>query len=357
VLETAHPAEVLEFPTSYHLVPGFIDMHTHGANGHDVMDATPEALLEISKTLAREGTTSFLATTMTAEVEKITAALLTVSHFIQQNHPSQGAKILGVHLEGPFLASTKMGAQAGDKIILPSIELVKQWQDLANNVIKLVTLAPEQKGSLAFIHFLKKNNIIASLGHTDATYAESQAAIAAGCSHATHLFNAMRGLHHREPGAVTAALLADDVMAELILDGFHLHPAIVELALRVKGKERIILVTDAMRAKCLQAGSYDLGGQTVNVKDGQARLANGTLAGSVLQMSAAIKNMLAFTACELSDVLPMVSVNPAKALGIFDKKGSIALHKEADLVVLSDKLEVVLTLSGGHKVFTGAQRV
>ncbi len=341
--------EVLEFPDNYHLVPGFIDCHTHGVKGFDVMDATAEALTTISQALAAEGTTAYLATTMTAEVQQIENALTAVRHHMASPANTMGAKILGVHLEGPFLAPTKMGAQRGDKIIAPDVSLMQHWQKISGDAIKLVTLAPEQPHSEDLIRYLKQHHIIPSIGHTNATYAEAMTAIEAGCCHATHLFNAMRGMHQREPGAVTAALLSDKVMAELILDGIHLHPAIVQLVLKVKGKDKIVLITDAMRAKCLQDGYYDLGGQSVQVKAGQATLADGTLAGSVLEMPSAIQNMLKFTGCELSDAIKMASENPAKALGIFQRKGSIAVKKDADLVVLDEKLRVVLTICGGKR--------
>ncbi len=209
-------ARVLEFPPSYHLVPGFIDLHVHGAKGHDVMDATPGSAGAISETLAAEGTTAFLATTMTADVADIEKALTAVRDYAAG--ANKGAKVLGVHLEGPFLASAKMGAQRGDKILAPDIELMRRWQKISADMIRLVTLAPEEPQSLALIEYLKTQKIISSIGHTNATYAETQAAIAAGSTHATHLFNAMRGIHQREPGAVTAALLAHTVMAELIVD-------------------------------------------------------------------------------------------------------------------------------------------
>ncbi len=348
--------EKRHFPANYHIVPGFIDMHVHGANGCDVMDANSDALLAISHALAAEGTTGFLATTMTADVTEIDSALLAVRDFVKSN-VKKGAALLGVHLEGPFLAATKMGAQRGDKIIPPNIELMRHWQTLSANLIKLVTLAPEQPHALSLIEYLVQQHIIASIGHTNATFAETTAAIAAGCSHATHLFNAMRGIHQREPGAVTAALLSSAITAELILDGVHLHPAIVELVYRIKGREKIALVTDAMRAKCLSDGCYDLGGQSVQVRNGEAKLADGTLAGSVLTMSSAIQNMMKFTGCGLGDAVKMAAENPAKLLGIFDQKGSIAVGKDADLVVLSESYQVVMTVREGEICYQESEKI
>jgi N-acetylglucosamine-6-phosphate deacetylase len=350
-LDAGQVEGTLQFPADYHVVPGFIDMHVHGAAGHDVMDADAKALHAISHALAAEGTTAFLATTMTADVADIERALLVTREFVLAADDNNGASILGLHLEGPFLASSKMGAQRGDKIIPPNVELVKHWQKLSGDLIKLITLAPEQAECLALIRYLVQQKIIPSMGHTNATYAEAMAAIEAGCSHATHLFNAMRGMHQREPGAVTAALLSADVMVELILDGVHLHPAIAKLTGRLKGWDKIVLVTDAMRAKCLADGCYDLGGQSVYVKEGQAQLADGTLAGSVLKMSSALQNVMQFTGCELVDALKMTSENAARALGVFDRKGSIRVGKDADLVVLNAEFQVVMTICGGRVVF------
>lgn len=337
------------FPENYYLLPGFIDLHVHGVKGSDVMDATPDALAVISQALAAEGTTSFLATTMTASNQDIEKALSCVSNFMRdQNH---GANLLGVHLEGPFLSAKKVGAQRLDLIQNPDVNLISHWQTLFNHVIKLVTLAPELKNSEAFIHYLVQQKIIASIGHTDATYDETKCAIKAGCSHATHLFNAMRGLHQREPGALGAILESDNVSAELILDGEHLHPAMVNLAVKIKGLEKLILITDSMRAKGLPDGEYDLGGQTVHVKNNRACLYDGTLAGSVLKMPQALKHFMEQTKCNLAQAIKLATENPAKKLGIFANKGSIALGKDADLVVLDDAFNVVMTVVRGEIAF------
>lgn len=342
---------VLTFPDNYHLVPGFIDVHIHGAAGYDVMDGTFLALEKMSQALAEEGTTSYLATTMTASTEKISRVVEQVGGYMQHQEDILGAKIIGIHLEGPFLSPEKVGAQNAENLLAPEIDHVRDWQKKSANAIKLMTLAPELPNSLELIRFLKSEHIVASIGHTHATYTETFAAIDAGCSHATHLFNAMRGIHQREPGVVTAALLSETVSTELIVDGIHLHPAIVELVFKIKNKEKIILVTDAMRAKCLADGSYELGGQTVYVKNNMASLCDGTLAGSVLTMHSAIQNMMAFTKCTLLDAIRAASFNPAKLLNLIDRKGSIAPGKEADLVVLDENLNVVLTIVAGKVVY------
>jgi len=342
---------LLVFPENYYLIPGFIDVHVHGADGFDVMDGTFEALDRMSQALAAEGTTSFLATTMTASSEKISRIVRNIGDYIHQPREIKGAEVLGIHLEGPFISPQKVGAQNVKDILAPQMNCLRDWQAASGNTIKLVTLAPELPNSLEFIRFLKAQHIVASIGHTDASYAETMAAVDAGCSHVTHLFNAMRGIHQREPGVVTAALLSEKLSTELILDGVHLHPAIAELVLKVKSKEKIILVTDAMRAKCLTDGVYDLGGQSVTVKNNKASLSDGTLAGSVLKMSSAIQNMMKFTRCDLVDAIRFATVNPAKLLNIFDQCGSIAPQKIADLVVLDDKLNVVMTMVAGQIVY------
>lgn len=343
------PAKQYQFPNHYYLIPGLIDLHIHGADGHDVMDGSVEALQGIGRALAAEGVTGFLATTMTASNERIELVLKTIATAISD---PVGAAILGAHLEGPFISKIKLGAQRGDAIELPDPRLIQEWQEIANGAIKLVTLAPELPESLSLIKVLDKMGVIISVGHTNATYAETCNAITAGCSHATHLFNAMRGLHQREPGAAGALLLSDMVNAELIVDGLHLHPAMVELALRIKGKDKLLLVTDAMRAKCLGDGDYELGGQAVTVRQNKATLADGTLAGSTLSMSQAIKNMVQFTQCSLADAVSMASLNPARILGIASRKGSIANGKDADLVVMNASLDVVMTMRDGIEIYT-----
>ncbi|MDF2940042.1 MAG: N-acetylglucosamine-6-phosphate deacetylase [Gammaproteobacteria bacterium] len=343
--------ELLEFPESYHLIPGMIDMHIHGAEQADVMDASVEALSTISQALLKEGTTSFLATTMTESSEKLSKVLSTVKQFIDSKN-TQGAEILGIHLEGPFISPHKIGAQRGDALHVPDINLFDEWQNTAGNHIKLVTLAPELPHAKEFIEHLVKNNVIASLGHSNASFIEAKMGIDAGIRHATHLYNAMSGLHHQEPGAALAILLDDRVLAELIADGIHVHPDMLKFTLKVKGSQHLVLVTDAMRAKCCGEGEFELGGQAVVVRNGEARLKqNGRLAGSVLKMNQAFKNMLRFSQCTMQDIIKMVSSNPAKALHIFDQKGSIAIGKVADLVVLNEEYQVVATLRQGKLVY------
>lgn len=341
-------AKVLEFPANWHLVPGMIDLHTHGANGADTMDATFSALDIISKSLLKEGVTAFLPTTMTAPISDIEAALINIRDYIRAKKNINGAEILGVNLEGPFLSKPKAAAQSINFIIPPNIELFNDWQKSCGNLIKIVTIAPEVLNGLEFIKYLKSCGVVAALGHSDASYEQAVAAInAGGGAQATHLFNAMPSIHHREPGLVTALLLDDRVITEVIADLIHLHPAILKLIVKLKGREKIVLITDAMRAKYLADGVYDLGGQKVTVKNQEARLVGGKLAGSVLQMNVALKNMINATGCQLSDAIKMTAENPAKQLKIFARKGSIAVGKDADLVVLDNNFQVRMTICRG----------
>ncbi|WP_416149988.1 N-acetylglucosamine-6-phosphate deacetylase [Salipaludibacillus sp. HK11] len=341
----------IDLPDNHKIIPGMIDIHTHGANGADTMDATIEALQTMASSVAKEGTTSFLATTMTQKQDCIEKALSNASNYIK-NHQQRGqAEIVGIHLEGPFLNRAKAGAQPINQIVEPSLELFKKWQALANNHIKLVTLAPEQPGATQLINYLKVNNIIASIGHSNATFEQVEVAIAKGLSHVTHLYNQMRELHHREIGVVGAALLKDELMVEIISDGIHTSPEAVNLAFRSKTSERLVLITDSMRAKCLKNGTYDLGGQQVSVKDGKAILKDGTLAGSLLTMGDAFKNIIEFTNCSIEDAINMSSSNPAKELGVYDRKGSLAIGKDADVVVLDKFNNITHTICQGQLAF------
>ncbi|PLR87885.1 N-acetylglucosamine-6-phosphate deacetylase [Bacillus sp. V33-4] len=341
-------ARIIDLSAGYTAVPGFIDVHIHGAGGADTMDATPDALTTIAATLPAEGTTSFLATTITQEKTAIKKALENAAQYsTTQNKPGK-AEMLGIHLEGPFINKIRAGAQPEEYIIDPDIDLFRDWQQAAENQIKLVTVAPELANGLDFIHYLHETDVIASIGHSDANYEVMAKAAGAGARHVTHLFNGMRGLHHREPGTAGAALLLNELKIELIADGIHVRPEMVKLVLNAKGKDGIILITDAMRAKCLKNGEYDLGGQTVKVADGKALLADGTLAGSILKMNNAVKNVNEFTNAPLLDVITLASANPAKQLNMFDRKGSIAPGKDADIVILDEQLRVIITLCRGQ---------
>ncbi|RLJ90657.1 N-acetylglucosamine-6-phosphate deacetylase [Planococcus citreus] len=323
--------------------PGFIDVHIHGAAGHDAMDATPEALIGLAGALPKEGTTSFLATTMTQSDEAISAALENIREF----QASEGlAEMLGVHLEGPFISAERAGAQPIEHIVEASYPLFREWQKKSGNQIRLVTLAPETGGAMEFIKKLKEDKVIASIGHSDATFEEVQAAVRSGASHVTHLYNQMSPFHHRKPGVVGAALMEDGLMVEIIADFIHSHPASVEMAYRQKGANRLMLITDAMRAKGLPPGVYDLGGQDVQVTKKDARLADGTLAGSILTMDRAIQNVQSITGCSVNELVAMTSANAANELGLADK-GKIRDGADADIAILDDDFNVQLTICRG----------
>ncbi|WP_310199631.1 N-acetylglucosamine-6-phosphate deacetylase [Neobacillus niacini] len=343
--------EKIDIPTNQNVVPGFIDVHIHGAAGADTMDATIDALETIAKTLPAEGTTSFLATTITQKHENIENALRNAAGYLKSHNTSGKADILGVHLEGPFINAKRAGAQPMEYIVTPDIELFKQWQELAEGNIKLVTVAPEVENGTNFISYLHENNVIASIGHSDAIYEEMEKAVQAGAKQVTHLFNGMRGIHHREPGVAGSALLFKELMVELIADGIHVVPEVMKLVINAKGTEGMILITDAMRAKCLKNGIYDLGGQDVSVADGKALLADGTLAGSILKMNDSLKNILEAADLSLSEAVQMASVNPAKQLNVYDRKGSISLGKDADLTILTNDYQVEMTFCRGELAF------
>ncbi|RXT04376.1 N-acetylglucosamine-6-phosphate deacetylase [Ammoniphilus sp. CFH 90114] len=343
--------EAVHLPENWSIIPGMIDLHIHGAAGADTMDANTEALVTMASALPAEGTTAFLATTMTQEEAIIELALRNVSLYMKEENDPGLAEVLGVHLEGPFISAKRAGAQPLDAIRLPDVELFKKWQALTDGQIRLVTLAPEQEGGLELTAYLRETGVVASVGHSDATYEEVVKAIEAGVTQATHLFNGMRGLHHREPGVVGAVLLHDEIMAEMIADGIHVRPEMIDMVYRQKGAKGLLLITDAMRAKCLGEGHYQLGGQDVEVSNGMATLRDGTLAGSVLKMRDAAVNMMEFTSCRLEEVIRMASENPARQLGVFNRKGSLLPGKDADVVVLDHEMKVRMTFCRGQLAF------
>jgi N-acetylglucosamine-6-phosphate deacetylase len=261
------------------------------------------------------------------------------------------AIILGIHLEGPYINPEKKGAQKEEDIKEFSVDDFLEFNQAAGSLIRLVTIAPEKPESIAFIQWLCQQDIIASVGHSNATYQQVQDAVQVGLSHVTHLFNAMRGLHHREPGVVGAALSNPRLTVEMIADGIHLHPVILRMVAQIKEREKVMLMTDAMRATGLEEGTYELGGQEVIVDQGQARLRDGTLAGSVLTMDKAVRNMVTKAGISLFQAVQMASYNPAKRLGIEDRKGSLEPGKDADVVILNKNLEAELTMVSGNIVY------
>jgi len=341
---------IVRLPWNWHLIPGLIDIHIHGSVGVDVMDADPTHLAILSKDMLQDGVTSYVATTISSSISDIEKTLQVIRNYYQ-NQPENAAHLLGINLEGPFLSQTKIGAHQKEHILPIDINLFKHWQELSGHLIRMTTIAPEKEGAVEFISYLRLNSVIAAIGHTDANYDQANAAIYSGACHATHLFNAMRNLNHRDPGTVTALLIDDRVTVELIADGVHVAPVILQLAYKVKSPKKIILVSDAMRARGLADGEYAFAGQTVKLEKGVPRLPDGRLASSVLSLDQAMRNMMLCTNCSLETAVQMASSNPALALGIMDRKGSIALQKDADLVVLDEKHRVKMTICAGKIVF------
>lgn len=342
--------EVIELEEGKMLVPGFIDQHIHGAAGSDAMDGTKEDLLKISTALAKEGTVAYLATTMTQSEENITKALNAVREYKLENI-SEGAEILGVHLEGPFISEKFIGAQPLEYVHKPDITYFKRLEEASGNNIKLVSLAPEEDGALEFIEYLASKNIVASCGHTSSNYADIEKAVKAGLSNATHTYNAMKPIHHREIGTVGAAYLLDELNCEVICDGIHVSKPAIKLLYKNKPIRKFTLVTDAMRAKHMPDGISELGGQVVIVKNGEARLENGTLAGSVLRMNVAVRNVKNFLGVSLEEAISFATLNPALNLGVSDKLGTLEEGKLASFVVIDEDVNVYATYREGKVIF------
>ena len=343
------PTEIIKLPEDAIVLPGFIDEHIHGAGGADTMDGSVEALSVMADTLTREGTTTFLATTMTQSPENIYRALTAVKDYRALKR-SAGARVAGVHLEGPFIAEAHKGAQPAQYIAKPSVDTFEAYQKASGESIKIVTLAPEVEGAAELVKYLTARGIVSSVGHTSAKHAAVLEAVASGASHVTHTFNAQSPLHHREIGVVGSALLMDELTAELIADTVHVSVPAMKLLEKCKG-ENLILITDAIRAKGLGDGESELGGQKVFVKNGEARLADGTLAGSVLRMNVALKNIVEKVGVPFERAAKFATENPARALGIFEETGSIEVGKKADFAVLDRDFEVLLTVRDGEIVY------
>ena len=330
------------------LVPGFIDEHIHGANHSDTMYGTISDLENIAKTIAKEGVTSFLPTTMTQSIEAIDKALSCINQYMSEDH--DGAKVLGAHLEGPFISKKHKGAQGEGWILSCDVEKFKHFEEVSGNNIRLVTLAYEENGE-ELVKYLKSRKITASIGHTDSTFNQATEGISKGISCSTHTYNAMLGFKHREPGTVGAVLLSDEIRCEVIADLVHVSSGAIKLLYKAKGKENIIAITDAMEAKHMPDGEYALGGQKVFVQGKEARLADGTIAGSTLKLNEALFNLKKVLELPLEDVIDFATVNPAKNLGIYETKGSIEIGKDADFTVIDKDFNIYLTISGGNIIY------
>ena len=328
------------------VVPGFIDLQLNGAFGDDFTES-PETIWRVAEGLPRWGVTSFLPTIITSPLAQVGKG----QEVLAGGPPAgwTGSIPLGLHCEGPFLNLQKKGAHNPAHLRLPSLEAVAAWSPQQH--VRLVTLAPELPGALAVIEALVNRGVLVSSGHSMATYAEAQAAFAAGARYGTHLFNAMPPLEHREPGLPGALLTAPEQAVGIIPDGVHVHPAIVALAWQAKGPKRLNIVTDAMAALGMPPGRYMLADQEVIVTERDARLASGTLAGSVLPMDAALRNVLAFTGCSLSEALETITSTPADLLGMGHLRGRIIPGAYADLVMLTPDLHVSLTMVEGKTLY------
>lgn len=338
--------EILLDVKNKYIVPGFIDIHIHGAKGFDVMDATDEAIFEISKYLGQHGVTSFLPTLLTQSKDKIIKALEVVGRF--KDKRIEGATVVGVQMEGPYFSLDYRGAQNPEFIKEGFIEEIKEYINVNPGLIKIVSLAPE-KNSDEVIKFLKNEGIIVAMGHTGASCERIKEACKCGLSHATHTFNGMKGLHHREPGALGAVMLIDEIYAELILDKIHVHPDSAKILLKCKGTDKVVLVSDCIMAGGMPEGEYTLGGLDVIVNNGEARVANGNLAGSTLTIDIAFKNAIEVLGLDIIDAVKLCSSNAAKELGIANK-GYIKEGLDADFLVVNEDYSINSVFSGGKKL-------
>ena len=345
--EVPPSARTLDFPGAT-LGPAFFDVHIHGAAGHDVMEATPQALDTIGHFLASRGTAAYLATTVTAPLDSTLRSLEGLANHCAKLADPGRARPLGIHLEGPFLSHEKRGVQPAEHLLAPSIATFDRLIDAAHGHVRLMTLAPELPGAAELTAHATARGVRVSVGHSNATAAETRSAIDAGAVSATHTFNAMRALDHREPGILGTVLTSDALYAELICDGIHTQPEIVKLWWTAKGPERAILVTDAMSAAGMPDGEYTLGGFAVQVKEGRAT-ARGVLAGSVLTLDRALANFIAFTGATVHQALRLLSANPAAMTGLAHRVGAVAVGKSANLVAIDAQGRLVASIIGGKQ--------
>jgi len=339
------------------VVPGFIDIHIHGAAGRDLMEGTPDAVSAVAHYLARHGTTSFLATTVTASLERTLHAAKGLGEMIRTSHSSHGdsdsiagAQAVGIHLEGPFINIKKRGAHPGSQIQKPSIETMTRILDAAGSAAKVVTLAPEIDGALAVLEYVRGRGLRVGIGHSNATYEEAERAIAAGATHAVHFYNAMRPFAHRDSGIIGAVLTDDRVSAELICDGVHVEPTAIRMLVKSKGLELVILVSDSLSGAGMPDGNYRLGNFTVHVAGGVCRTVDGNLAGSTVTLDAAVRKLSTYTGESYQACLTCATLNPARLLGIEKQKGVIAPGADADLAILDKNHFVTQTYVRGRAV-------
>ncbi|HGA0510685.1 TPA: N-acetylglucosamine-6-phosphate deacetylase [Bacillus pacificus] len=335
--------EIIDY-AGYWIAPGLVDTHIHGFRNHDVMENNFEGLNQISVGLLSCGVTSFLPTTLTSSIE----SLNNVVEMIGANYKKvQGAKIKGIFLEGPFFTEKHKGAQNTKYFCDPSVDMLKGWQKLSNDSIKKIAIAPERKGAAEFIEYAVGEEIIVALAHSDATYEETKQASEKGASIFVHTFNGMSPLHHREPGMVGAAMNLKDVFAEIICDGHHVHPVALNILMNVRGREKVVMVSDCMMAGGMPEGTYQLGEFPVKVKDGMARLESGSLAGSILQLKDAVKNVVDWEIAAPEQAIYMASTAPAKSIQLDGECGKIAEGYAADFIVLTPAMDLEATYLDG----------
>ncbi|WP_229400996.1 N-acetylglucosamine-6-phosphate deacetylase [Micromonospora okii] len=335
---------VAEYPSAregHWIVPGFVDMHTHGGGGHTFTTGDAESARQAAAFHLGHGTTTLLASLVSSPYELMRDATAAFRPLVESG------VLAGVHFEGPYLSAVRCGAQNPKFLRDPSTDELTALIELGGGALRMVTLAPERDGALEAIKLLAGHRVVAAVGHTDATYEQTRAAVAAGASVATHLFNGMRPVHHREPGPVVALLDAPNVVCELVADGVHLHDGMLAFATSTVGPERAALITDAMAAAGMPDGEYELGGQRVIVADGGARLAEGgNIAGSTLTMDAALRQAVG-AGIPMADACRMLATTPARAIGLGDRVGALQVGLRADLVVLDDDLNVIRVMRGG----------
>jgi N-acetylglucosamine-6-phosphate deacetylase len=328
------------------VLPGFVDVHVHGAVGHEVMDGNAEGLTAMSTFFATHGVTSFLATTWTAPADETMRALDAVVQVAGRELP--GASVLGAHMEGPYLSHARCGAQDPRSVRPPDLDEARRFLD--SGVVRLMTVAPELALARDLMEVCLDRGARISVGHTEATYDQIVEAVSWGARQVTHTFNAMPSLHHRRPGPVGAAMMVPELIAELIADNHHVHPVVLAAFLKVKGPDGVTLVTDALRPTGLDGGEFTIGGREAAVDDGVVRLKDGTMAGSVLTMDVALRNLMRATGAPLEELWPTASRNGAVAAGVGDRKGLIAPRMDADLVIVGGEVEVRTTIVGGRVV-------
>ncbi len=352
ITEASGDDTVLDASGCY-VIPGLVDVHFHGCVGEDFSDATPEGLQKIADYELSQGVTYICPTGMTLPEDQLTAICEnTAAH---QKRDSGGAEVVGAHLEGPFLCMAKKGAQNGDYLHDPDVSMLKRLQEAAGGCVRLVTLAPEQPGSIEFIKAAAEMGIHVSVGHTVANYETAKAAFEAGADHATHLYNAMPPLAHRDPGVIGAAYEVPHVKAELICDGIHIHPSVVRLTFSLFGKERMIIISDSLRATGMPDGEYPFGGQMIEVHGNRATILGHpeTLAGSVTSLMGCLRQAIAF-GVPAADAVRACTYNPAQSIGIDDRAGTLDVGKEASIVLLNQKdLSIKAIFFKGQRVYSG----